>query len=171
MSGADDEGFAAFVAARGTSLLRVAYLACGDAGEAEDLLQTALERTYQNWDRVRYDNPEPYIRRIIVNTSISRARRRAILRFIPMYAPPELPERETDVDLRHVLMGALRALPPRQRAVVVLRYWEDLSETQTAEILGCSAGTVKSQASKAIAKLRLAIGEESVEGVIGNVHV
>ncbi|MEV6862772.1 SigE family RNA polymerase sigma factor [Streptosporangium subroseum] len=170
MSGTEDDGFAAFVAARGTSLLRVAYLACGDEGEAEDLLQTALERTYQNWDRVRYDDPEPYIRRIIVNTSISRARRRAILRIIPMHTPPELPVRETDVDLRHVLMDTLRALPPRQRAVVVLRYWEDLSETQTAEVLGCSAGTVKSQASKALAKLRLAIGGESVKGVIRNVH-
>ncbi|MFI6456802.1 SigE family RNA polymerase sigma factor [Streptosporangium amethystogenes] len=171
MSGADDDGFAAFVAARGTSLLRVAYLACGDEREAEDLLQTALERTYRNWDRVRYDNPEPYLRRVIVNTSISRARRRAILRIIPMHTPPEPSERETDVDLRHVLMETLRALPPRQRAVIVLRYWEDLSEAQTAEILGCSTGTVKSQASKALAKLRVAIGQESLEGVIGNVHI
>ncbi|WP_405149158.1 SigE family RNA polymerase sigma factor [Sphaerisporangium sp. NBC_01403] len=170
MSGGEDDGFAAFVAARGTSLLRVAYLACGDEREAEDLLQTALERTYQNWDRVRYDNPEPYIRRIIVNGAISRARRRAILRIIPMHTPPERSAQETDVDLRHMLMDTLRALPPRQRAVIVLRYWEDLSETQTAEVLGCSAGTVKSQASKALAKLRLAIGEESAEGVIRNVH-
>jgi RNA polymerase sigma-70 factor (sigma-E family) len=169
VSRAEDDGFATFVAARGTGLLRVAYLACGDAGEAEDLLQTALERAYKNWDRVRYDNPEPYIRRIIINTSISRARRRAILRIIPMYAPPELPAGETDVDLRHVLMDALRALPPRQRAVIVLRYWEDLSETQTAEILGCSTGTVKSQASKAIAKLRAAIGGP-LKGVIESVH-
>ncbi|GAA2988768.1 SigE family RNA polymerase sigma factor [Streptosporangium longisporum] len=170
MSDAEDDGFAAFVAARGTSLLRVAYLACGDEKEAEDLLQTALERTYQHWDRVRYDNPEPYVRRIIVNASISRARRRAIMRIIPMHTPPESAARETDVDLRHVLMDTLRALPPRQRAVVVLRYWEDLSETQTAEILGCSTGTVKSQASKALAKLRAAIGPEAAEGVIGNVR-
>ncbi|MGC5013520.1 SigE family RNA polymerase sigma factor [Streptosporangium sp. DT93] len=170
MSDAEDNGFAAFVAARGTSLLRVAYLACGDEKEAEDLLQTALERTYRNWDRVRYDNPEPYLRRIIVNASISRARRRAIMRVIPMHTPPESAARETDVDLRHLLMDTLRGLPPRQRAVVVLRYWEDLSETQTAEILGCSTGTVKSQASKALAKLRAAIGPEAAEGVIGNVH-
>ncbi|MER5318953.1 SigE family RNA polymerase sigma factor [Streptosporangium roseum] len=170
MSGPEDDGFAAFVAARGTSLLRVAYLACGDERDAEDLLQTALERTYRKWDRVRHDNPEPYVRRVIVNTAISRARRRAILRIIPTHTPPELPVRETDVDLRRVLMDALRALPPRQRAVVVLRYWEDLGETQTAEILGCSAGTVKSQASKALTKLRSAIGAESVEGLIRNVH-
>ncbi|GIH93023.1 SigE family RNA polymerase sigma factor [Planobispora siamensis] len=170
MNAAEDDGFAAFVAARATSLLRVAYLSCGDEGEAEDLLQTALERAYRNWDRVRYDNPEPYVRRIIVNAAINRARRRAILRMIPMHTPPEPSARETDVDLRHVLMETLRALPPRQRAVVVLRYWEDLSETQTAEVLGCSTGTVKSQASKALAKLRAAIGGESAEGVIRNVH-
>ncbi|MGI5490916.1 SigE family RNA polymerase sigma factor [Microtetraspora malaysiensis] len=170
MSSAEDDEFAAFVAARGTSLLRVAYLTSGDEGEAEDLLQTALERAYRNWDRVRYDNPEPYVRRIIVNTSIDRARRRAILRIIPMHSPPEPSPYETDVDLRHVLMDTLRALPPRQRAVIVLRYWEDLSEAQTAEILGCSAGTVKSQASKALARLRKAMGGRSSEGVIRSVH-
>ena len=170
MSGSEDDEFVAFVAARGTKLLRVAYLACGDEAEAEDLLQTALERTYRSWDRVRRDNPEPYVRRVIVNTAINRARRRAILRIVPTHTPPERSDRQADVDLRSVLMDTLRALPPRQRAVVVLRYWEDLSETQTAEILGCSVGTVKSQASKALAKLRVAIGEESVKGVIGNVH-
>ncbi len=169
MSGVEHD-FSAFVAARATSLLRVAYLACGDATEAEDLLQTALERTYRSWDRVRHDSPEPYVRRVIINTAISRARRRAILSIIPMHSPPERSARATDVDLRHVLMEALRALPPRQRAVIVLRYWEDLSETQTAEVLGCSVGTVKSQASKALAKLRSALGRESVEGVIRNAH-
>ncbi|MCA2182542.1 SigE family RNA polymerase sigma factor [Nonomuraea glycinis] len=165
-----ERDFSAFVAARATSLLRVAYLACGDAAEAEDLLQTALERTYRSWDRVRHDSPEPYVRRVIVNAAISRARRRAILSIIPMHSPPERSARATDVDLRHVLMEALRALPPRQRAVIVLRYWEDLSETQTAEVLGCSVGTVKSQASKAMAKLRSALGRESAEGVIRNAH-
>ncbi|MEV5325142.1 SigE family RNA polymerase sigma factor [Nonomuraea sp. NPDC052634] len=169
MSGAEHD-FAAFVAARGTSLLRVAYLACGDATEAEDVLQTALERTYRNWDRVRRDSPEPYVRRAIINLSISRARRRAILSIIPVHSPPERAARATDADLRHVLMEALRALPPRQRAVIVLRYWEDLSEQQTAKVLGCSAGTVKSQASKAMAKLRAAFGDEELEGVIRNAH-
>jgi RNA polymerase sigma-70 factor (sigma-E family) len=165
-----EHDFGAFVAARGTSLLRVAYLACGDASEAEDVLQTALERTYRNWDRVRHDSPEPYVRRTIINLSISRARRRAILSFIPVHTPPERAARTTDADLRHVLMEALRKLPPRQRAVVVLRYWEDLSEQQAAEVLGCSTGTVKSQASKAMAKLRAAFGGADVEGVISNAH-
>ncbi|GAA4982646.1 RNA polymerase sigma-70 factor (sigma-E family) [Nonomuraea thailandensis] len=169
MSGVEHD-FGAFVAARATSLLRVAYLACGDETEAEDLLQTALERTYRKWDRVRHDNPEPYVRRVIVNAAISRARRRAVLSIVPMHSPPERPARANDPDLVHVLMDALRALPPRQRAVVVLRYWEDLSETQTAEVLGCSVGTVKSQASKAMAKLRSALGRDTVEGVIRNAH-
>ncbi|GAA3221401.1 MULTISPECIES: SigE family RNA polymerase sigma factor [Nonomuraea] len=169
MSGAEHD-FGAFVAARATTLLRVAYLACGNEAEAEDLLQTALERTYRNWDRVRHDSPEPYVRRVIINTAISRARRRAILSIIPMRILPERAARSTDVDLRHLLMDALRDLPPRQRAVVVLRYWEDLSEAQTAEVLGCTVGTVKSQTSKAMAKLRAALGETSVEGVIGNAH-
>jgi RNA polymerase sigma-70 factor (sigma-E family) len=165
-----EHDFGAFVAARATSLLRVAYLACGDETEAEDLLQTALERTYKNWDRIRHDSPEPYVRRVIVNAAISRARRRAILNIIPMHSPPETSARTSDADLRHVLMEAMRDLPPRQRAVIVLRYWEDLSETQTAEVLGCAVGTVKSQASKAMAKLRSALGEETVEGVIRNAH-
>ncbi|MEU3167306.1 SigE family RNA polymerase sigma factor [Streptosporangium sp. NPDC006930] len=166
-----EHDFGAFVATRATSLLRVAYLACGDQAEAEDLLQTALERTYRNWNRVvRHDNPEPYVRRVIVNAAISRARRRAILSIIPMHSPPETSARTGDPDLRHVLMDALRALPPRQRAVVVLRYWEDLSETQTAEVLGCSVGTVKSQASKATAKLRSALGRETLEGAIKDAH-
>ncbi|AQZ67465.1 Sigma-70, region 4 type 2 [[Actinomadura] parvosata subsp. kistnae] len=169
MSGAEHD-FGAFVAARATSLLRVAYLACGDETEAEDLLQTALERTYRKWDRIRHDSPEPYVRRVIVNAAISRARRRAILKIIPMHSPPDTPARTDDPDLQHVLREALRALPPRQRAVVVLRYWEDLSETQTAEVLGCSVGTVKSQASKAMAKLRSALGQDTVKGVIRNAH-
>ncbi|GAA2208705.1 SigE family RNA polymerase sigma factor [Nonomuraea monospora] len=169
MSGVEHD-FGAFVAARATSLLRVAYLACGDTVEAEDLLQTALERTYRKWDRVSHDNPEPYVRRVIVNAAISRARRRAILKIVPTHSPPETPAPAGDPDLQHVLMEALRALPPRQRAVVVLRYWEDLSETQTAEVLGCSVGTVKSQASKATAKLRTALGRDTVEGAIRNAH-
>ncbi|GAA2887765.1 hypothetical protein GCM10020220_092490 [Nonomuraea rubra] len=92
MSGVEHD-FGAFVAARATSLLRVAYLACGDETEAEDLLQTALERTYRKWDRVDHDNPEPYVRRVIVNAAISRARRRAVLSIVPMHSPPERPAR------------------------------------------------------------------------------
>jgi len=166
-----DREFVDFVAASGTRLLRVAHLTCGSRDEAEDLLQTALERAYRSWDRLRDGrDPEPYVRRIIVNLAISRARRRAILRFIPARAVPDREVRDADVTLRKVLLDALRALPPRQRAVLVLRYWEDLSEAQTAEALGCTTGTVKSQASKALAKLRAAMGDQLVEEVIGSAH-
>jgi RNA polymerase sigma-70 factor (sigma-E family) len=160
------EGFADFVAARATALLRTAYLTCGSAAEAEDILQSALERAYSNWHRLHRDaDPEPYVRRIIVNLAISRARRRAILRLIPVHSPPDMPAPRGDVELRHVLFDALRALPPRQRAVMVLRYWEDMTEAQTARILGCSVGTVKSQASKALARLRVLLDREVVTNV------
>jgi len=166
---ATPEGFAEFVVARQGALLRTAYLLTGHAHDAEDRVQTTLVRGVPQWRRIA-DNPEPYVRRVIVNAAISRARRRAVLSIVPMHSPPERPARANDPDLVHVLMEALRALPPRQRAVVVLRYWEDLSETQTAEVLGCSVGTVKSQASKAMAKLRSALGCDTVEGVIRNAH-
>ncbi|MCT9934989.1 SigE family RNA polymerase sigma factor [Planotetraspora sp. A-T 1434] len=160
------DGFAEFVAARGTSLLRTAYLTCGSTGEAEDVLQSALERACRSWHRLRADaDPEPYVRRIIVNLAISRARRRSLLRVIPTHSPPETPTAGADVELRQVLMNGLRALPPRQRAVVVLRYWEDLTEAQTAKVLGCSVGTVKSQASKALVRLRALLGEEMISNV------
>lgn len=152
--------FAEFVAARSTSLLRLAYLTCGSHHEAEDVLQTALERAYRAWPRLRADtDPEPYVRRVIVNLAISRARRRRILRIIPVGDVPETPvsAAASGVELRQVLSGALRALPPRQRAVMVLRFWEDLTEAQTADVLGCSVGTVKSQAAKALAKLRATV--------------
>ncbi|MEU0565248.1 SigE family RNA polymerase sigma factor [Nonomuraea sp. NPDC005983] len=163
-SGVDE--FAEFVAARGTSLLRTAHLTCGSPGEAEDVLQSALERAYRHWDRLgRGDDPEPYIRRIIVNLAISRARRRAIMRLIPTHTPPERPAAREDVELRHVLMDGLRALAPRQRAVLVLRFWEDMTEAQAAKTLGCSVGTVKSQTSKALARLRTLLGEDVVHSV------
>ncbi|GII57780.1 DNA-directed RNA polymerase sigma-70 factor [Planotetraspora thailandica] len=160
------EGFADFVAARATALLRTAYLTCESAADAEDVLQSALERAYRNWHRLRRDaDPEPYVRKIIVNLAISRARRRAILRLIPVHAPPDMPVPRGDVELRQVLLDALRMLPPRQRAVMVLRYWEDMTEAQTARILGCSVGTVKSQASKALARLRVLLDREVVINV------
>ncbi|MFC4057690.1 SigE family RNA polymerase sigma factor [Planomonospora corallina] len=163
------EEFAAFVAARGTALLRVAHLTCGSRDEAEDVLQSALEKAYRNWGRLRAgSDPEPYVRRIIVNTAISRARRRAILHIFPAPTLPETPAAGdlTGVELRPVLMDGLRRLPPRQRAVLVLRFWEDMTEAQTAETLGCSVGTVKSQAAKGLARLRALIGAEIFTEVI-----
>jgi RNA polymerase sigma-70 factor (sigma-E family) len=151
-----DDSFEEFVVARGTALMRTAVLLCaGSRHDAEDVLQTALEKAYRHWRRIEGD-PEPYVRRIMVNLTISRARRRKIINEISMSEPPDHagPSTVDGVALRDTLISELRALPPRQRAVLVLRYWEDLSEAETADLLGCSPGTVKSQASKGLAKLR-----------------
>jgi RNA polymerase sigma-70 factor (sigma-E family) len=167
----DDAAFVDFVETRGTSLLRTARLLCASGSDAEDLVQTALEKAYRHWDRIEKDgNPEPYVRRILVNTVISKERRRRVLQEIHVAAPPERPAPAgTDgVELRGELMAELRTLGPRQRAVVVLRYWEDMSEKDTAKVLGCSVGTVKSQAARALEQLRRRMtrndGEEARSG-------
>ncbi len=144
-------GFEEFVAARSTALLRTAYLLTRDHITAEDLLQTALTKAYLAWGRID-GNPEPYVRRILVNTYASWWRRK----WNGERPTDELPE-QAHVD-RHEsgdLWDALGRLPRRQRTVVVLRYFEDLTEAQTADLLGISVGTVKSQASKAMAALRI----------------
>ncbi|TDD72796.1 SigE family RNA polymerase sigma factor [Actinomadura rubrisoli] len=153
----DDESFVEFVAGRGNALLRTASLLCGAHQDAEDMLQTALEKAYRHWGRLDADtDPEPYVRRILVNLVISRSRRWKVLREIQMARLPETPAVSSDhaVELRGTLMKELRKLGPRQRAVLVLRFWEDLSEAETAQALGCSVGTVKSQASRGLARLR-----------------
>jgi RNA polymerase sigma-70 factor (sigma-E family) len=153
----DDESFVEFVAARGDALLRTAALMCGARQDAEDILQTALEKAYRHWGRLETgSDPEPYVRKILVNLVISRARRWKVLREIHMARLPETPSASPNhsVELRGTLMEELRRLGPRQRAVLVLRFWEDLSEAETAQALGCSIGTVKSQASRGLARLR-----------------
>ncbi|WP_433329440.1 SigE family RNA polymerase sigma factor [Spirillospora sp. CA-294931] len=153
----DDDSFVEFVAERGNALMRTATLLCGARQDAEDMLQTALEKAYRHWGRLDTDSdPEPYVRRILVNLVISRSRRWKILREINMAKPPETttPSATHAVELRGTLIDELRRLGPRQRAVLVLRYWEDLSEAETAQALGCSVGTVKSQASRGLARLR-----------------
>lgn len=147
--------FASFVGARGQALQRTAYLLTGDWALAEDLLQTALARSYPRWDRIVRDDPEAYVRRVIVNTWSSWWRRK----WRGETPSAQLPDRAgtdvfDDADRRDALRTALTRLPTRQRAVVVLRFHEDMSEAQVASILGVSVGTVKSQASKALAKLR-----------------
>lgn len=162
------ESFARFVAERSGSLMRLAYVLAGDQHGAEDLLQSALARTAARWRHVR-DSPEAYVRRAMYNEQINRWRRRG--RESAVAVPPEtgVGDRSDEVDLRLALERALLALPPRKRAVLVLRYFEDLPEAQVAEILGCSVGTVRSQAHKAITRLRetvpeLAVRLEAVEG-------
>jgi len=149
-------GFEEFVAARGQRLLRVAWLLTGDAHLAEDLLQTVLARVWPKWHRLADENPEAYVRKALVHTHASWWRRR----WRGEVPHAELPDHAgqsdpfADVDLEQALASAIRALPVRQRAVVVLRYFEDLSVAETAEVLGCTEGTVKSQASKALHALR-----------------
>jgi RNA polymerase sigma-70 factor (sigma-E family) len=152
---ADPEGFEEFVAMRSGRLLRTAYLLTHDWARAEDLLQTALAHAWLAWRRI-HTHPEPYVRKIIVNTYASWWRRRWTAED-PTDRLPDVPvgDSHAAVDERDALWRALRRLPKRQRAVIVLRYFEDLTEAETAEILGCAVGTVKSQASKALAKLRV----------------
>lgn len=147
------ENFDAFVMARSRKLLRTAYLLTSDHALAEDLVQTALAKAWFAWSRIEGGDPEPYVRKIMVNTYATWWRRRwngeQPTDELPEYPAPAQAEEPTDI------WRALQRLPRRQRAVVVLRFYEDLSEAETARILGCSAGTVKSQTSKAFAKLRL----------------
>jgi RNA polymerase sigma-70 factor (sigma-E family) len=155
MTDDDEAAFDEFLAARSTSLLRTALLVCGATEhDAEDLVQHALEKVYRNWPRIRHDNPAAYAKKVVVNAAISRARRRKIVQEIMFARPPETAARSPDLDLRDTLIGELRRLPPRMRAVLVLRYWEDQSESSTAALLGCSVGTVKSQAARGLARIR-----------------
>ena len=150
----DSRAFADFVSREQPGLLRLAVLLTGDRGHAEDLVQTALLKTYRHWARVTAKgDPTAYVRRVLVTTHTSWRRRLSSTEQVV----EAVPDRGYD-DLHHerstAVLQALRDLPPRMRAVVVLRYFEDLSEASTAEILGCSVGTVKSQASRGLARLR-----------------
>jgi RNA polymerase sigma-70 factor (sigma-E family) len=144
-----------FVAARGQALQRTAYLLTGDWGLAEDLLQTALSRVYPRWSRIQLDDPEGYVRKALVNTWSSWWRRKWRGETPTEQLPDaEAPDAYGEADRRDAVRVALRRLPPKQRAVVVLRFHEDMTEAQVAAVLGISVGTVKSQAARALAKLR-----------------
>jgi RNA polymerase sigma-70 factor (sigma-E family) len=155
--------FEEFVHARSGSLMRTALLLTGqNRAEAEDLLQAALERAYRRWPRVcESGEPERYVRTILANASVDRWRRLARR---PERALPAGHEGAATHDLaaeladRDFLLRALASLPPRQRAVLVLRYFDDLPQAEIAEMLGCSLGTVKSQVARALARLREATG-------------
>ncbi|MEU8422376.1 SigE family RNA polymerase sigma factor [Micromonospora sp. NPDC048835] len=158
-----EEQFREFVAARSAALLRTTYLLTGDWATAEDLLQTALTKTYLAWKRLGgIEAVEPYARRVLVNTSTSWWRRRwhgeRPTEVLPERAGVDEIEQQLDRDL---LWRHLRQLPNRQRAVLVLRYYEDMSEAQTAAMLDISPGTVKSQTSRALATLRRRLGEDA----------
>jgi RNA polymerase sigma-70 factor (sigma-E family) len=149
------EAFQAYVVGRSPALLRTAYLLTGNRADAEDLLQTALAKTYLAWDRIREREAlDGYVRRVLVTTQTSFWRRKR-----PESLYDELPESAgrdalADADLHDALWTALGRLSRKQRAAVVLRYYEDLSEAETARVLGVSVGTVKSTTSRALTLLR-----------------
>jgi RNA polymerase sigma-70 factor (sigma-E family) len=151
-----EQSFEAYVAARGHALTRTAYLLTGDHGHAEDLVQAALGRVYLKWARVsRMDSPDAYVRRIIVNQNISRWRRtrgREALTSEPPDSP--MPDQTAAFAQADAVRDVVRGLPPRQRAAVVLRFYEDLPDAEIAALLGCSEATVRSQISRALAAIR-----------------
>ena len=154
---ADGEDFARFVDQRQRALLRSAWLLTGDWALAEDLVQTALARTWLRWGRVRrHDDPEIYVRRVLVSTWVNWSRRK----WRGERPGEDLPDGPAPGDLaaeavaRVAVRGALGSLTKRQRAVLVLRIFDDLTEAQTAQVLGCAVGTVKSTTSQALARLR-----------------
>ena len=151
-----EDEFHDFVVSRSRALLSFAWMLTYDEGRAEDLLQTSLARTWLHWGRLSKDgDPLAYVRRVMVNTASAWWRRRWRAE-VPTDPVPDRPGQDVYVasDDRDVLIRALATLPRRQRAVVVLRYYEGLSEAETASALGCSVGTVKSQSARGLARLR-----------------
>jgi RNA polymerase sigma-70 factor (sigma-E family) len=153
---ADDAyiGLTDLMTERGRDLLAAATLLAGGRTAGEDLLQAALERTMRAWRRIDGDR-EGYLRRTMYHLAVDgwrrRRRRREVLANVE---PPAQPDAADRIALRHTLMWAMGQLPPKQRAALVLRYWEQLSEAEAADVLGCSVGTVKSNTSRGLAQLR-----------------
>ena len=156
-----DTEFEAFVRARSASLLRVGFLLTGDQHLAEDLVQSALARTHQAWGRLaEVGNAEAYTRKVMYHLQVSWWRRRRVAEASVADLPEALgPDPTSGTALRLTVEQALSRLTPRQRAVIVLRFFEDLSEAQTAAVLGCSLGTVKSQTARSLARLRVVAPE------------
>jgi RNA polymerase sigma-70 factor (sigma-E family) len=155
-----DAEFAEYMAARQPSLLRTAYLLTGDRHTAEDLVQTALAKLYLSWDRVqRRESLDGYVRRILVNEHNSLWRRAWKRRETTVSQLPDQPATEAPAGRDADLWAFVQTLPRKQRAVVVLRFYEEMSEAETAAALGVSVGTVKSQTSRALTSLRSRSGE------------
>ena len=154
-----EDGFAAFVGQWSPALLRVAFLLTGDRGLAEDLLQTALLKTSRRWSRIAdHHAAYPYVRRVLVTTYASW-RRRLRVNEVLTDEPPDRGWVDGEAAPGRAV-AALESLPPRMRAVIVLRFYEDLSEVDTAAALGCSVGSVKSQASRGLARLRVELAPD-----------
>jgi RNA polymerase sigma-70 factor (sigma-E family) len=164
-----DEEFRDFMHGRWPAMVRLAYALTGDQGHAEDVAQTAFARAYASWPKVRRTgSPEAYVRRIVINENLNRFRKHRVAERLTGTLPDSgtgalagslagslaAADATRQYDDRSVLIAALQRLGPRQRAVIVLRFWLDLTEAEIAAALGCSVGTVKSQAARALATLR-----------------
>lgn len=164
----DDDEFTAFVHARWAALYRSAVMLVGDRHLAEDLVQTALASTYASWGRIdRAEAAPAYARRTLHNAAFTWMRRHGWRNELPTEEMPEVPRGGTDdaradPSVRPTVLAAVAQLPPRQRAVVVLRYYDDLSVAETAEALGVATGTVKSQCADALGRLRDLLGDDEV---------
>ena len=162
MRAEETQGFTDFVSAEQAPLLRLAVLLTGDRGQAEDLVQTALMKIYRHWARISSSGkPSAYVRRVMVTTNTSWHRRLSsteqVIDVVPDRADPRAVHEQEDEELRH----ALRGLPPRMRTAVVLRYYEDLSEQRTAELMGCSASTVNTQTARGLVRLRASLASSA----------
>jgi RNA polymerase sigma-70 factor (sigma-E family) len=166
-----DSAFAEYFSARSEAMRRTAYLLCGDWHRAEDLVQTAFAKVYVAWNRAsRHESLDGYVRRTVIRTFLDERRRAyrrrertagSIEETIAPHTPPQ------PIEDRIALLRALADVPPRQRAVLVLRYWEDLSIEETAELLSCSEGTVKSQAARGLATLRTLLATTTGQKTVG----
>ncbi len=163
-----DEDFAAFARDRQQQLYRTAYLLSGNRDRAQDLVQSTLVALLKSWGRVREaENPDAYARTVLIRVFLTerrRLRREAEIHALAFAGPAaHAAAPEASTDLRLTILQALRSLPPKPRAMVILRYWEDLSVEQTAAVLGCSEGNVKSQCSRSLEKLRTLLGDRFTE--------
>jgi RNA polymerase sigma-70 factor (sigma-E family) len=161
-----DEAFTEYFTSRSDTMRNTAFLLCGDWHRAEDLVQTAFTKLYRHWNRVsRHEALDPYVRQVLIRTYIDDGRLGWWRREKTQPAPIDRPDTPASTaDDRLMLLRALADVPRRQRAVLILRYWEDLSVEETASILRCSPGTVKSQASRGLDTLRTLLARPVVTG-------
>ena len=161
MNAGDEADFRNFAESNMRSLRRTAFLLCGDWHHADDVVQTVLTTLYRNWPRIqRRERVDAYVRTMLVRATFDRRRRLSWRREITSAEPPETPsDHDLHIEDRIVLLAALAKMPPRQRAVLVLRFWDDLDVADTAAALGCSEGTVKSQTARGLTHLRALLSE------------
>jgi RNA polymerase sigma-70 factor (sigma-E family) len=161
-----DDEFVEFAAVASARLRRAAFLLCGDWHTAEDLVQVTLEKLFVSWRRIsRRDEVYAYAMRTLVNTYLADRRLRRAEELLTGQLP-ERPRGQQAPELRIMVLDALAALPPKARAVVVLRYWADMSVAQVARLLGCSEGNVKSQAARGLDKLRPLLGDAPADSAM-----